>query len=163
MFILGIVCKGTGILSMKYILHTLFCFSVIFFMLFSAGCTNAVTSSPETESTSGSTSEPADIQSAAYRIHNSTLEILSPGSLNDTVISKALAGGSVLTVSGPLIPENYELFSGRGITELDLSAVTGLSNGTIAVSPNRNGIQNREAVIPIDFYGDTQIKKNCIA
>lgn len=101
---------------------------------------------------------PSQLKTAVYTTENGILTVTEPGILPEEAVAKALGSGTDLKITGPLIPENYKLLKGKGITILDLSGVTGLSEGSISVSMDVEGLLNYQDFIPLDFYGDTEIK-----
>lgn len=150
----------------KHFNKTIFLFvTVLSFAFIPIGCKHSTgpskITSGNTESggTGDTTSgENPGLKTAVYTVKKGELEITDSGILPEEAIKKALSESTSLTIKGPLIPENYEILKGQGITDLDLSGVTGLSQGRVSVSINEDGLLDCNNLIPLDFYMDTDIK-----
>lgn len=150
----------------KYCNKTTFLFvAVLSFALILPGCKHSVSHSKTTAGNTGdsgqgenTTEENPGLKAAVYTAEKGILTVTASGFLPEEAITEALAGGTNLTVKGPFIPENYRLLKGKGITSLDLSGVTGLSQGTVSISMSAEGLLDCTDFIPLDFYGDTSIQ-----
>ena len=107
---------------------------------------------------SGGNPENPSLKAAVYTAEKGILTVTESGVLPEEAVTEALSGGTNLTVKGPLIPENYKLFKGKGITSLDLSGVTDLSQGTVSVSMSAEGSFDYNDFVPVNFYADTSIQ-----
>lgn len=106
----------------------------------------------------GGNPENPSLKAAVYTAEKGILTVTESGVLPEEAVTEALSGGTNLTVKGPLIPENYKLFKGKGITSLDLSGVTDLSQGTVSVSMSAEGSFDYNDFVPVNFYADTSIQ-----
>lgn len=143
-------------------------------LLVSTGCRHAVSPSAgkstvqkkdtekatpsDSQSESGDISENSGLKTAVYTAEKGILTVTTPGVIPEEAVTEALSGGTNLTVKGPLIPENYKRFKGKGITSLDLSGVTDLSQGTVSVSMSAEGSFDYNDFVPVNFYADTSIQ-----
>lgn len=143
-------------------------------LLVSTGCRHAVSPSAgkstvqkkdtekdtpsDSQSESGNISENPGLKTAVYTAEKGILTVTESGAIPEEAVTEALSGGTNLTVKGPLIPENYKRFKGKGITILDLSGVTDLSQGTVSVSMSAEGSFDYNDFVPVNFYADTSIQ-----
>lgn len=139
----------------KHFNKTIFLFvTVLSFAFIPIGCKH---STGPSKITSGNT-ETGGLKPAVYTVEKGILTVTESGVLPEKAVKEALSGETKLKVKGPLIPENYAIFKGQGITDFDLSGVTGLSQGIVSVSMSEEGLLDCNNLIPLNFYMDTDIK-----